>query len=233
MPEQDAAGARRQFPRSESRVHRTAGAAGGRPLPAMQGSALHERLPGGREHSEISSICSPQAKLPKPRKVCCATTRCPPSPAASARRKRNAKPHACARRKGQPVGIGYLERYVADWAREHRDQLPQAKPQPTGKKVAIVGSGPAGLTAAGELAKRGHDVTIYEALHKPGGVLVYGIPGISPAEKNCRAGSGAAAGSRREDRVQRRHRPHLHDARTARKVSTPSSSPMARGCRCS
>jgi len=54
--------------------------------------------------------------------------------------------------------------------------LPQEKPQPTGKKVAIVGSGPAGLTAAGELAKRGHDVTIYEALHKPGGVLVYGIP---------------------------------------------------------
>jgi len=78
--------------------------------------------------------------------------------------------------KGLPVGVGYLERYVADWAREHRDQLPQEKPQSTGKKVAIVGSGPAGLTAAGELAKRGHDVTIYEALHKPGGVLVYGIP---------------------------------------------------------
>lgn len=78
--------------------------------------------------------------------------------------------------KGTPVGVGYLERYVADWAREHRDQLPQVKPQPTGKKVAIVGSGPAGLTAAGELAKLGHDVTIYEALHKPGGVLVYGIP---------------------------------------------------------
>jgi glutamate synthase (NADPH/NADH) small chain len=78
--------------------------------------------------------------------------------------------------KGLPVGVGYLERYVADWAREHRDQLPQIKPQPTGKKIAIVGSGPAGLTAAGELAKLGHDVTIYEALHKPGGVLVYGIP---------------------------------------------------------
>ena len=78
--------------------------------------------------------------------------------------------------RGLPVGVGYLERYVADWAREHRDQLPQIKPQPTGKKVAIVGSGPAGLTAAGELAKLGHDVTIYEALHKAGGVLVYGIP---------------------------------------------------------
>ena len=82
----------------------------------------------------------------------------------------------CVRAKGLPVGVGYLERYVADWAREHRDQLPQIKPQSTGKKVAIVGSGPAGLTAAGELAKLGHDVTIYEALHKPGGVLVYGIP---------------------------------------------------------
>lgn len=78
--------------------------------------------------------------------------------------------------KGLPVGVGYLERYVADWARDHRDQLPQEKPQPTGRRVAIVGSGPAGLTAAGELARRGHDVTIYEALHKPGGVLVYGIP---------------------------------------------------------
>ncbi len=78
--------------------------------------------------------------------------------------------------KGLPVGVGYLERYVADWAREHRDQLPQVKPPRTDKKVAIVGSGPAGLTAAGELAKRGHDVTIYEALHKAGGVLVYGIP---------------------------------------------------------
>jgi len=82
----------------------------------------------------------------------------------------------CVRAKGLPVGVGYLERYVADWARTHRDQLPQVKPQPTGKKVAIVGSGPAGLTAAGELAKLGHDVTIYEALHKAGGVLVYGIP---------------------------------------------------------
>ena len=78
--------------------------------------------------------------------------------------------------KGLPVGVGYLERYVADWAREHRDQLPQTTPPPTGRRVAIVGSGPAGLTAAGELAKRGHEVTIYEALHKAGGVLLYGIP---------------------------------------------------------
>jgi glutamate synthase (NADPH) small chain len=76
--------------------------------------------------------------------------------------------------KGSPVGIGYLERYVADWA-QRNGQLPRKAPA-TGKRVAIVGSGPAGLTAAGELARLGHDVTIYEALHKPGGVLVYGIP---------------------------------------------------------
>ena len=78
--------------------------------------------------------------------------------------------------KGLPVAIGYLERYVADWSREHADQLSSAKPAPTGKKIVVVGSGPAGLTAAGELARLGHDVTIYEALHEPGGVLLYGIP---------------------------------------------------------
>jgi glutamate synthase (NADPH/NADH) small chain len=78
--------------------------------------------------------------------------------------------------KSSPVGIGYLERYVADWARSHPDQLTTTKALATGKRVAIVGSGPAGLTAAGELVRMGHDVTVYEALHKPGGVLVYGIP---------------------------------------------------------
>ena len=78
--------------------------------------------------------------------------------------------------KGLPVAIGYLERYVGDWANGHDDQLKLDKAQPSGRKVAVVGAGPGGLTAAGELAKRGHDVTIYEALHKPGGVLVYGIP---------------------------------------------------------
>jgi len=76
--------------------------------------------------------------------------------------------------KGLPVGIGYLERYVADWA-QRNGHLPEKAPA-TGKRIAIVGSGPAGLTAAGELARLGHDVTVYEALHKPGGVLVYGIP---------------------------------------------------------
>ncbi|MGA2498617.1 MAG: FAD-dependent oxidoreductase, partial [Tepidisphaeraceae bacterium] len=71
--------------------------------------------------------------------------------------------------------IGYLERFVADWARNNRNGT-AALPPRTGFKVAVVGSGPAGLTAAGELARRGHDVTVFEALHEPGGVLVYGIP---------------------------------------------------------
>src|ERR1017187_8246553 len=78
--------------------------------------------------------------------------------------------------KGLPVAIGYLERYVGDWARGHSDKQTLQLAPFSGKKAAVVGSGPGGLTAAGELAKRGHDVTVYEALHKPGGVLVYGIP---------------------------------------------------------
>jgi glutamate synthase (NADPH/NADH) small chain len=78
--------------------------------------------------------------------------------------------------KGLPVAIGYLERFVGDWASGHRDQLKFEKAQASGKSVAVVGAGPGGLTAAGELAKSGHEVTVFEALHKPGGVLVYGIP---------------------------------------------------------
>ena len=77
--------------------------------------------------------------------------------------------------KGEPVGIGRLERFVADYAMGHGCE--PAKPLPdNGKKVAIVGSGPAGLTCAGDLRKLGYEVTIFEALHTPGGVLVYGIP---------------------------------------------------------
>lgn len=77
--------------------------------------------------------------------------------------------------KHEPVGIGRLERYVADWQREHGTEKPQ-KPAANGHKVAVVGAGPAGLTTAGDLAKMGYEVTVYEALHKTGGVLVYGIP---------------------------------------------------------
>jgi len=79
-------------------------------------------------------------------------------------------------KKMKSVGIGNLERFVADWERDHGEvQIPKLPPS-TGKKVAIVGAGPAGLTAAADLALMGHKVTIFEALHKPGGVLVYGIP---------------------------------------------------------
>jgi glutamate synthase (NADPH/NADH) small chain len=78
--------------------------------------------------------------------------------------------------KGLPVAIGYLERYVGDWARGQSNQQALQLAPPSGRKVAVVGSGPGGLTAAGQLARYGHDVTVYEALHKPGGVLVYGIP---------------------------------------------------------
>ena len=77
--------------------------------------------------------------------------------------------------KHEPVGIGRLERYVADWMMDRGGTKPE-KPQHHGHKVAVVGAGPAGLTAAGELVKKGYKVTVYEALHKPGGVLVYGIP---------------------------------------------------------
>ncbi|OYT55878.1 MAG: glutamate synthase (NADPH), homotetrameric [Candidatus Hecatellales archaeon ex4484_218] len=78
-------------------------------------------------------------------------------------------------KKFEPVAIGRLERFVADWELSKGVKIPE-KPQPNGKKVAVVGSGPAGLTVAADLAKLGYEVTIFEALHKPGGVLVYGIP---------------------------------------------------------
>ncbi len=80
--------------------------------------------------------------------------------------------------KGEPLAIGQLERFVADYARKTKEDKPESpnRPNPTGKRVAIVGSGPAGLTAAGDLAKLGHEVVIFEALHQPGGVLFYGIP---------------------------------------------------------
>ncbi|MZQ75945.1 MAG: NADPH-dependent glutamate synthase [Peptoclostridium sp.] len=77
--------------------------------------------------------------------------------------------------KGEPVSIGKLERFVADWARENKVDLSHTEPK-NGKKVAVIGSGPAGVTCAGDLAKMGYDVTIFEALHEPGGVLLYGIP---------------------------------------------------------
>ena len=77
--------------------------------------------------------------------------------------------------KGEPVGIGRLERFAADWHNAHSTGLPQ-KPAANGHRVAVIGSGPSGLTCAGDLAKKGYDVTVFEALHLAGGVLVYGIP---------------------------------------------------------
>ena len=77
--------------------------------------------------------------------------------------------------KGEPVSIGKLERFVADWARENGIK-PKTAEEKNGKKVAVIGSGPAGLTCAGDLAKAGYEVTIFEALHEAGGVLAYGIP---------------------------------------------------------
>ena len=77
--------------------------------------------------------------------------------------------------KGEPVAIGRLERFVADYAMQH-EQAKAARPQPNGHKCAIVGAGPAGLTCAGDLARMGYEVTVFEALHTAGGVLMYGIP---------------------------------------------------------
>jgi glutamate synthase (NADPH/NADH) small chain len=78
---------------------------------------------------------------------------------------------------GEPVSIGRLERFLADWERQNDSQtLPSKAPPPTGKKIAIVGAGPAGLTAAADLVKLGHEITMFEALHVGGGVLMYGIP---------------------------------------------------------
>lgn len=79
--------------------------------------------------------------------------------------------HCVRGKKGDPVGIGRLERFVADWHNAHSTEAPE-KPQSNGHKVAVVGSGPAGLTCAGDLAKKGYEVTVYEALHLAGGVLV-------------------------------------------------------------
>ncbi len=82
----------------------------------------------------------------------------------------------CVRgKKGEPVAIGRLERFAADWHNEHSAGAPE-KPAPNGHKVAVIGSGPSGLTCAGDLARLGYEVTVFEALHMAGGVLVYGIP---------------------------------------------------------
>jgi len=79
-------------------------------------------------------------------------------------------------KKGAPIAIGYLEKFAADWERKNGSGEVPVVAEKTGKKIAVIGSGPSGLTVAGDLLLKGHDVTIFEAFHKPGGVLVYGIP---------------------------------------------------------
>ncbi|HVP24620.1 MAG TPA: NADPH-dependent glutamate synthase [Methanomicrobiales archaeon] len=88
--------------------------------------------------------------------------------------------------KDRPLAIGKLERFVADWERENGVELPRVAPS-TGKRVAVVGSGPSGLTAAAELARSGHAVTLYESLHEAGGVLMYGIPSFRLPREVVRA----------------------------------------------
>jgi glutamate synthase (NADPH) small chain len=91
-------------------------------------------------------------------------------------------------KKNAPIAIGRIERYVADWDLGHKDKRsPIQLPPPTGKKVAVIGSGPAGLTAAADLAKFGHKVTMFEALHTAGGVLMYGIPEFRLPKKTVQA----------------------------------------------
>ncbi len=117
------------------------------------------------------------------------TTPCRASPAGSARRRRSAKARCLRGKKGEPVAIGYLERFVADWAMAHpRRLITHVEPASTGQRVAIVGSGPAGLTAAGELAKAGHEVTIFEAFHTAGRRADLRHPRVPPAQGHRPAG---------------------------------------------
>ncbi len=136
--------------------------------PCVAGCPVHINIPGfilaikNRDYRKAYEVLAESSSLPA---VCGRV--CPQESQCEAN---------CVRGiKGEPVGIGRLERFAADWYLKHaEDDL--VKPEPNGHKVAVIGSGPAGLTCAGDLARLGYDVTIFEALHVPGGVLVYGIP---------------------------------------------------------
>ena len=117
-------------------------------------------------------------------------------------------------KKGDPINVGHLERFCADWEREHGPMiLPALKPK-NGRQIGIVGSGPAGLTVAGELIKEGFDVVIFEALHEPGGVLLYGIPEF-----------------RLPKEISSSERPQPSTSSCRKKVLTPYSSGPERACR--
>ena len=136
--------------------------------------------------------------------------------------------------KGEPVGIGRLERFVADWHREHAAAAPE-KPASNGHKVAVVGSGPAGLTCAGDLARKGYDVTVFEALHLAGGVLVYGIPEFRLPKAIVQKEVDGLKAHGRHHRHRYRHRPYHHRGRAdgGAWASRPCSSAPARACPCS
>ena len=116
-------------------------------------------------------------------------------------------------KKFDPLAIGYLERFIADWEADSGELgLPPRAP-PTGKKVACVGSGPASLTVAGDLVQKGHDVTVFEALHEIGGVLVYGIPEFRLPEGHRAPRDREHGEDGRPLRDERRRRAHRHDRR--------------------
>ncbi len=135
----------------------------------IEGCPVRVNIPRFIEHVRVGDIKSAAESLLDDNALPCVTGRvCPQESQCEG---------LCLRgKKGPPVAIGALERYVADWAQAHATELSQERALPSGRRVAIVGSGPAGLTAAGELVKHGHEVTVFEAFHAPGGVLIYGIP---------------------------------------------------------
>ena len=138
---------------------------------------MRRRLPGRHRHPRVRRRPSPQGDFAARRRTSCYADNALPGISGRVCPQETQCEELCIRgKKGEPVAIGYLERFVADWAREQLEAQHRQSPPSTGKKVAVVGTGPAGLTGAGELAKLGHDVTVFEALHEPGGVLVYGIP---------------------------------------------------------
>jgi len=174
MPEQDASIRRRNFDEvalgytEEQALSEAARCLNCKNKPCMDGCPVNVRIPefiekvAARDYEAAYEIIKSTNALPA---VCGRV--CPQEKQCEAR---------CVRGiKGEPVAIGRLERFVADWYRKNR-QPKEDKPQSNGKKVAIIGSGPAGLTCAGDLVKKGFDVTVFEALHLPGGVLMYGIP---------------------------------------------------------